>query len=270
MDDLSPLIEDWPVGAAAIGVTDVSATLGTGGDDQWVQPIASISKLIVGWSCLIAIEEGSMTLADEAGPPGATVEHLFSHASGLAFDSRARLATPGRRRIYSNTGIEELAAHLERSTDMSFAEYARVGVVEPLGLSNTSLIGSPAHGFTSSVGDLLVLAREFLAPTLIHEESFRAATTVHFPTLPGVLPGVGSFDPNPWGLGFEIKGDKSPHWTGTKNGPDTYGHFGGSGSFLWVDPVAGLAAVSLASREFDRWALDVWPSASDAVIERYS
>ena len=66
------------------------------------------------------------------------------------------------------------------------------------------------------------------------------ATSVAFPGLRGVLPGVGRFDPLDWGLGFEVRGSKSPHWTGTRNSPATFGHFGGTGTFLWVDPAAGL------------------------------
>ena len=57
-----------------------------------------------------------------------------------------------------------------------------------------------------------------------------------------------------WGLGFELKDAKSPHWTGTRNSRRTFGHFGGSGTFLWVDPEPGLATACLTDREFDEWA----------------
>src|SRR5690606_41827444 len=92
----------------------------------------------------------------------------------------------------------------------------------------------------------------------------------HFADLAGVLPGIGSFDPNPWGLTFEIRAGKHPHWTGERNTPSTFGHFGGSGTFLWVDPAKRLAAVALTDRDFDSWALEVWPAFSDAVLERYA
>ena len=69
------------------------------------------------------------------------------------------------------------------------------------------------------------------------------------------LPGVGRFDPLDWGLGFELHDGKSPHWMGTRNSPATFGHFGGSGTFLWVDPVADLAVVALTDRDFGPWAL---------------
>src|SRR5690606_40951147 len=63
-----------------------------------------------------------------------------------------------------------------------------------------------------TVDDLLVFARELLHPTLIEPELAEAARTPQFPELDGVLPGHGRQDPNEWGLGFEIRGSKSPHW----------------------------------------------------------
>ena len=58
------------------------------------------------------------------------------------------------------------------------------------------------------------------------------ATDVQFPGLTGVLPGFGVQRPNDWGLGFEIRDAKSPHWTGSANSGRTYGHFGQSGTFI--------------------------------------
>ena len=53
----------------------------------------------------------------------------------------------------------------------------------------------------------------------VHGETHAEATTVQFPGLDGVLPGFGVQRPNDWGLGFEIRDDKSPHWTGLANSP---------------------------------------------------
>ena len=64
-------------------------------------------------------------------------------------------------------------------------------------------------------------------------------------------------------------GDKSPHWTGRTNAPATFGHFGGAGTMMWVDPAAGCALVALTDRPFDDWsieALQLWPALSDAVV----
>ncbi|HLU53208.1 MAG TPA: serine hydrolase domain-containing protein [Acidimicrobiia bacterium] len=270
VDDITHLISDWPVQNAAVGVTTDEATIAVGGDVTWVTRIASVAKLLVGVSALVALEEETIALDEPAGPEGATVEHLLAHASGMAFDSDRMLSVPGRRRIYSNTGIEVFASHLERRAEMDFGDYLGSGVLEPLGMRSTALAGSPAHDVWSNVEDLLALARELLRPTLVTPETLADATRPHFPDLAGVLPGIGSFDPNPWGLTFEIRAGKRPHWTGEYNTPSTFGHFGGSGTFLWVDPEAGLAAVALTDREFDEWALEVWPPFSDAVLDRYA
>lgn len=264
--DLSPLTATWPVDQAAVGLTTPSATIGAGGDQQWAPRIASISKLLAAYAGLVAIEEGTISLAEPAGRDGATVEHLLAHAAGYGFNAGGPLAEPGTRRVYSNVGIEVFAEHLADRAEMPFADYLHAAVFTPLAMTNTQLVGSPAHGVWASVEDLLKFARELLAPTLIAAETLADATRPHFPMLSGVLPSVGRFDPNPWGLGFEIRGDKSPHWTGSQNSPSTFGHFGGSGTFFWVDPRVQLAAVGLCDREFGPWALEVWPPFSDAVL----
>ena len=76
---------------------------------------------------------------------------------------------------------------------------------------------------------------ELQRPTLLDDDQ-RRRYRPQFPDLAGIVPGVGRFDPCPWGLGFEIRGRKSPHWTGRTNSPATFGHFGGAGTMMWVDP----------------------------------
>ena len=109
-----------------------------------------------------------------------------------------------------------------------------------------------------------------LHPRRIAAETLAEAVTVQFPGLNGVLPGVGRFDPNDWGLGPELRDGKHPHWTGTRNSAATFGHFGGGGGFLWVDPEAGIALCALTDLEFGDWALEAWPRLSDAVLETVS
>ena len=62
---------------------------------------------------------------------------------------------------------------------------------------------------------------------------------------------------------------KEPHWTGSTASPNTFGHFGGSGTFLWVDPDLDLACITLTDREFGDWAVAAWPPFSDAVRAAY-
>jgi CubicO group peptidase (beta-lactamase class C family) len=133
-------------------------------------------------------------------------------------------------------------------------------------MNDTDLLGSPAHGATSTIDDLLRFGAELLTPTLVDRSTLAAATTPVFELLGGILPGFGRQEPNPWGLGFEIRGHKTPHWTGPSNSPKTFGHFGRAGTMLWVDPVAGRAAVALTEREFGPWAAHGWPVLSEAIL----
>jgi CubicO group peptidase (beta-lactamase class C family) len=176
------------------------------------------------------------------------------------------IAPPGRRRIYSNTGIEVLAEAVARAAEMPFDEYLAAAVLRPLGLP-VELRGSPASGLHGGLDGLVAFGLELFAPTLVAQETLDEATSVQFPGLSGVVPGLGRWDPNDWGLGFELRDGKAPHWTGTRNSPRTFGHFGGSGSFLWIDPVAGLGCACLTDRDFGDWALEAWPRLSDAVLE---
>jgi CubicO group peptidase (beta-lactamase class C family) len=261
------LIPSWGVPHAAAVVVDAGGSRVAWGELDRTFRIASVAKLLSAYAGLVALEEGTLHLDEPLDRHGATVRHLLAHAGGYPFDGAEPIAPPGRTRIYSNTGIERFADHLAATAGMPFADYLRDGVLRPLGMHATDLRGSPAHGVWSTVTDLARFATELLAPTLVTGDTVRLATSVQFPGLAGVLPGVGRMDPCDWGLGFEVKGGKTPHWTGTRNSPASFGHFGGAGTFLWVDPVAGAACVVLTDREYGPWALAAWPPFSDAVLE---
>ena len=269
VEDLSLLTSGWPGGDHTLAVANEASLLGATGDLDQVSNIASVSKLFTCVAALVAVEEGTISLDDHAGPEGSTVRHLMAHASGLGFDDRTQLFGLGRRRIYSNVGIEVLADHLANMSGMPFTEYLIEGVLIPLGLDNFEVSGSPAHGMRGSVGHLLRLGRELLAPTLLSPQTVATATSPVFPELRGVLPGFGAATPNSWGLGFEIKGNKDPHWTGRNNSPETFGHFGGSGSFLWIDPTRRLIGASVSSEPFGDWAVTAWADANTTLVERY-
>jgi CubicO group peptidase (beta-lactamase class C family) len=258
-------IDVWDVPFVAAGVTRAERTIATRGDTRRAVRLASVSKPVTALAVLVAAEEGVLDLDEPAGPPGSTPRHLLAHASGLPFHGAVPIAPPGRRRIYSNEGFGVLGKHLEQRAEMPFAEYVRAAVCEPLGIE-LDPAGHPGSGMHACVEDVLALGRELLAPTLIAPETLAEMTSVQFPGLDGVLPDFGRFRPMDWGLGVELKGDKSPHWTGSLTSRRTFGHIGGSGTFLWVDPAVGLACVALTTREFGDWAKDAWPRLSDAVL----
>jgi CubicO group peptidase (beta-lactamase class C family) len=270
MGALDP-VGSWPVGAAAAAVVGADGTvLETYGDQDKVFPLASVTKPLVALSVLVAVEEGALGLDDPAGPEGSTVRHLLAHASGLAPDKDLVVAKPGTRRIYSNAGFDLLGDHLAAVTGLGCADYLHQALAEPLGLTGTALVGPPHAGGESTVGDLALVAAELVRPgRLLHPSTVAALATVQFPGLSGVVPGYGRQQDNDWGLGFEIRDAKSPHWTGRGNHPSTYGHFGRSGTFLWVDPVARVGLVVLTDTEFEQWAKDAWPPLADAVLRAY-
>ena len=258
-------IDEWGAATAAAGVASANEIVATHGATAHVFRWASVTKPVTALAALVAVEEGIVDLDETAGPPGSTLRHLLAHASGLPPDEGPPLAPPGRRRIYSNAGFEALAALVAERAEMPFAEYLGAAVLEPLGLT-AKLTSSPAWGMRGTLADVLALGRELLAPTLVAPETLAEATHVQFPGLVGVLPSFGRQEPNDWGLGFELRDGKSPHWTGTRNSPRTFGHFGAAGTFLWVDPDAGLACAALTDREFGDWAKEAWPRLSDDVL----
>jgi CubicO group peptidase (beta-lactamase class C family) len=215
----------------------------------------------------VAVEEETLGLDDPAGPEGSTVAHLLAHASGLGFDG-GRLAKPGRHRIYSNTGFGLLGELLAAASGIPFETYATEAVLDPLGMTGTRM-GNPAYGAVGTAADLLRLGRELLAPKVLSPAMLARATAVAFPGLDGVMPGFGRQNPNDWGLGFELRDGKTPHWTGRANSPRTFGHFGRSGTFLWVDPDAGLACACVTNRDYGPWAAEAWPALSDEVLATF-
>jgi CubicO group peptidase (beta-lactamase class C family) len=261
------MVADWPVPNAAVVVLGANGdVLGASGEQDRQFPLASVTKLFTAYATLVAVEEGAIEWDQPAGPEGSTVRHLISHASGLAFNEHKLVAAPGTRRLYSNAGFEVLANTVAEASGIAFPDYLAEAVFQPLGMKSSRLVGSPAAGGVTTCADLAAFAAELQSPDLIATATFREATQVVFPGLSGVLPGLGHQRPNDWGLGFELRDHKSPHWTGSDSSPATFGHFGQSGTFLWVDPVAHAACVALTDRDFGDWAKAAWPAFTDAVL----
>lgn len=278
------LVTAWPVDHVAAAVVTAGVTAGGGGtgdalgdrigDTARGYRIASLSKPMVAWATMVAVEEGIVALdaplRHVAAPAGATLRHLLAHAAGFGFDATAPIAPIERRRMYSNVGFERAAEEVATAAGMPFAEYLAEAVFEPLGMAATRLAGSPAHGVWSTLADMVRFVDEMRRPRLLAPETYAEVVTIQYPALAGILPDVGRFDPCPWGLGVEIRGGKWPHWTGRANSPATFGHFGGAGTMMWVDPVIDAGVVALTDRPFGEWrdeALHAWSELSDAVIQ---
>jgi CubicO group peptidase (beta-lactamase class C family) len=267
------LVHQWPVDtvAAASVIDDDIALVGL--RDQ-IFPLASLTKLTTAMAVLIAVEEGTLALDDDIAalldlPDLAPlrIAELLSHSSGLAPEAPAnRLTAGGHRRIYSNAGYELAADAVARRSGIPFDTYLHDAVFAPLAMQSTALMGSPASGVTSTIDDLVRLLRELREPRLVSRATHQLMVTPHHPGLGGVLPGFGRQVDNSWGLGPEIRDHKAPHWTGTLNSPETYGHFGRTGTFLWWDPAVRRGVIALTTRDFGDWATVEWPRLSDAVL----
>jgi len=275
---------DWPVGRAGVAVVSPSGVEtaflgGVVGGDRF--QVASVTKLMTSLAALAAVESGRIDLdqpvPEAGGAEDVTLRHLLAHAGGFPFEPPGRPRPPGQRRIYSNVGFRILAEAVADAVGTTFAAWLSSSVLDPLEMSSTGLVdrrgidGDPAAGAAATLDDLVRLARCLLdrgAP-VVGPDLFAEATTVQFPGLAGLVPGVGRFDPCDWGLGFELHDGKRPHWMGDHRSPSAFGHFGASGCFLWVDPDAGLACVSTCDTAFGPWAAEAWPVLSEGVLEAF-
>jgi CubicO group peptidase (beta-lactamase class C family) len=269
---------DWPVGRAGVAVVSASgeeraAIGGVGGGDEFA--VASVTKLMTAMAVLAAVEGGRLGLdqpVPDAGD-GVTVRNLLAHAAGLPFEPAGGRRPPGTRRIYSNVGFRVLAEAVADAVGTTFGAWLASSLLQPLGMAATGLAtrrgveDDPAAGAVSTLDDLARLARCLLdrGEPVVGRELFAEATSVQFPGLAGLVPGVGRFDPCDWGLGFELHDGKRPHWMGDRRSAAAFGHFGASGCFLWVDPDAELACAAVSDRPFDddRWAMATWPAWCD-------
>ena len=131
-------VASWPA-TAAVGVASAAGLMESAGPADRPYPWASVTKLLVALAALDAVQRGLLDLDEPAGPEGSTIRHLLAHASGLAFDSDTVLALPGRRRVYSNRGIEIVADTLAARSGQPFERLLAEEICLPLGMPGTRL-----------------------------------------------------------------------------------------------------------------------------------
>lgn len=267
-------LDGWQVPHAAAVAVITGASSGTSsvahGAVDHILPIASLSKPLCAATVLLEVAAGTLRLDEQVGPTGphgATVRHLLAHAGGLGFNAGRRTIEPERRRIYSNWGFEVLAELVAARRGLPFADVMQERLTGPLGMTSTSLAGSPAHAMSSSAADLARFVAELLVPRVLDTVSHALLLAPAFGELDGVLPGYGRQRPNGFSLGLEVRGTKDPHWAGSRLSPATVGHFGRSGSLLWADPQRGLGLATLSGRDFGDWAATAWPVLNDALAD---
>lgn len=282
-DQILQELHNWPVSTVSAAALHSAEPIARYGSTQRAFPIASVSKLISSYATLLAIQEGALELdaplptnllgledgdSSEAVLGGGvhnksiTIRHLLAHASGIGFQELNLEKPPETRRIYSSAAFVAIARCVEYSFadvgfTMNFSDYVQEAVCKPLGMK-ADVTGHPGHGYIASVEDLILLVQEFLNPQLLSEELWEEALTPQFPTLSGIVPGYGRFSPCDWGLGYELHGQKAPHWQGNNMPTDCAGHFGMTGTFLWFHRGTQRAAIVLTDEPFGTWAKPLW------------
>ena len=169
------------------------------------------------------------------------------------------------------TGSRCWAEAIEAESGIEFARYLDGSRLPAVGNGLCPWRAAPRRpaGAVACVDDLVLFAGDLLRPVTVSPQMHAEATSVQFPGLDGVVPGFGMQRPNDWGLGFEIRDGSPLHWTGGENSAGTYGHFGQTGTLLWVDPARDIALVVLTDRDFGDWAKPLWPALSDLVLAEF-
>ena len=268
----------FPVACALFSFESSSAPescklLGTWGDQDKVYPWMSVTKLVTSRTILGAVENGVLDLGRPleqlpgvSEPRPVSVADLLAHRAGLDHEKREFTRDPHSRRVYSNSGYEILGDLLSERSGVPFTTWVVEMVFSPLGIKR-ELRGSPAWGMHGSLRELLAFAFEAACPRFLSPRLFAAWSASDGMQLPGVVPGYGFYRDNAWGLGCEVRAAKDPHWTLPGSSGQTYGHFGQSGSFLWIDPTSRLGAVFLGQEPFGALHKQLWPKLNCALRE---
>jgi beta-lactamase class C len=147
-------------------------------------------------------------------------------------------------------------------------------------------LGMPWSGMFTTPDGLLGLLRAFMGVPagFLDRETLAEATRDHTGGLGGgfcttdPFLGMGdhlttplAWNRCPWGLGVELRGDKTPHWSVTRGAPDSFGHIGSSGCLVWADRAADVVWAILGARTTDSgWLLRHAPALGAAVLAQAS
>jgi beta-lactamase class C len=210
-------------------------------------------------------------------------------------------APPNTRVQYSNVGYGLLAVIVEHQTGKDFPAALAELVLQPLGIeaylgdepprapaalagvrgrhAGTDLepfnsafwrgLGFPWAGLVTTAGGALAIVRAFWdAPQGVISDAMRAeATRSHTGELGGGFVEPLFWPRCPWGLGPDIRGQKSPLWAPAEAGPDSFGHSGASGTLAWAAPAHDVAWALLGARTADSgWLLRRAPAIGAAIL----
>ena len=225
---------------------------------------ASVTKLCTALAVLVAVEETTLSLGGGGRPPGVDGGPPAGPRLGPRALGRGGARAPGppphllQRRLRPAGRALGASARASPSPTTCARRCSTPSACAGRGWPPGAR-RPPAC--TARVRDLVHLAAELLSPTLVAPVTLARATAVAFPGLSGVLPGFGRQDPCDWGLGFELRDAKRPHWTGARQQPvgpsaTSARPAGSSGS----TPRRRWPASRSADRAFGPWAAEAWPA----------
>ena len=250
--------------------------------------LASLTKPLVAAACMVALEEGLLDLDAAVRDGFTLRHLLSHCAglpeAGLRWQEPPEFP-PGTQRWYSNAGYVQAAKLLEAASGMPArptcrgrARAARDGrVARPRGgrrAARGHASGSPAatartssstpsasaatrrrraaasrrRARTAASSPACSRAAAAEGGALLAAETVEEMLAPQFGPLPGGVNGVGEWPDLCWGLGFDVRGHREPHWSGTALSARAASHFGASGTLAWLDPERGIGLVALANR----------------------
>jgi CubicO group peptidase (beta-lactamase class C family) len=213
---------------------------------------------------------------------------------------------PGTRVLYSNAAFQVLGAVLEHVAGTAMPDLLQREVFGPVGMPGATLrplsrpgariartdlgtrAGDPATDIYNSPyfrrlaradAGLFATPRDVAAlielyrlggRDVLSESTVRDAITSHTHGLPGRY-GAYEWESCDFGWGWEIKNGKSPHPTGPRTSPRTFGHVGNAGALTFCDPDRALTVVIHVLRDFsDGWARErpFLTRVASALVER--
>jgi len=219
---------------------------------------------------------------------------------------RTRLAVPvGSKVEYSNVGYGMLGLIVEAASGKPFAAFMREQLFTPVGMSEAYLAppesvypriaqvdgvpdtGGPFERFNSAyartltnpggaviatAADIATFFYMFLdggkasGRPVLSPAAARLMTTSQTDGLRGGIEGFMTWDDCAWGLGFDLRGRKRPHFSGEFTSARTFGHSGVAGTFAWADPERDLVCVVLGNHILHNlWNHPRWSRYSSAV-----
>ncbi len=213
--------------------------------------------------------------------------HLGLDAFVRSYCRGVPTTAPGASWSYSNYGFGLAGEIVSRLTEHGYHAFVAQEILAPLAMSSTFLqppeaewgriawvwlpgeaatdyqrynsayfrqIGIPWGGLYTTPEDLAVFAQAFLQGGAYLGRRILSPVTVREMTRnqlvqPRQLPAVAeSWSAASWGLGWDVKGSKARHNSGSLTSPRTFGHTGSSGSMLWVAPDLELICVMIGTR----------------------